>query len=601
MKIIKDYILKLGFIFKEILKAGPGVFFLSTGSMLITGISPVATTYLTAKLIEELGQNVGNESSVVYLRLLIILFSMLFFIVILFATESIKTIICSMTGLKLSHNIENLIADKFQNIKQERIDNPAFLDLHSNTLTKCGSEPLNLMEGLFGMVASIISLIGYAAIIIRFNFLAFLLIMIFTLPIIIYKRKFQGMMFRFFNERTMQMRRIWYYLSLTTDPKYANEIRAFRLYNHFRAKRKESFDDFMKGNRKIAIKEIIVSILTSFISMIGAILVGIWLVKDTITGSVSVSEFYLFVTAIVTIVTNLIALSNQIASNSKSMMFINYIFEFMKETDIIESKNIKIKEISVHNIRFENVSFKYTGSDNYALKDINVSFDTNETLCLVGENGSGKSTFAKLLLRIYDPTQGRVLLDDINLKEYDINELRLFFGVLFQDYVKFSDSIHNCIGFGNIDKIQSDKEIEKAAEITGANKFIVNYKNKYDTNLSKMFFNDAIEPSGGQWQKIAISRAVFSDASVLVLDEPTASLDPKSEVKMFDTFKTISQLKSTVIISHRMYITKLADKIILLDKGNLIEEGSFEELIKLKKEFYNMYKIQADSYSMSVG
>lgn len=600
MKSIKDYIFKLGFVFKEIFKAGSGVFFLSIGSMLITGISPVVSTYLIARLIEELGQNIGNDSSAVYLRLLVILFSMLALIVISFATESVKTVICAVAGLKLSHNIENLVADKFQSIKQERIDNPDFLDLHSNTLSKCSSEPLNLMEGLFGMIASLISLIGYAVIIIKLNLFAFLVIMIFTLPIIILKRKFQGMLFRFFNERTMQMRRIWYYLSLITDPMYTNEIRGFRLYHYFRKRRKESFDDFMKGNSKIAAKEIIVSILTSFISMIGAILVGVWLIKNTITGSVSVSEFYLFITAIVTIVTDLIALSNQIASNSKSMMFINYIFEFMQETDIIESKNMKIKAIPVHSICFENVSFKYTGSDNYALKDINISFDTNETVCLVGENGSGKSTFAKLLLRIYDPTKGRILLDDIDLKEYDINELRKFFGVLFQDYVKFSDSVYNCIGFGNIDEIQNDKGIEKAAEITGANKFIENYKNKYDTNLSKMFFNDAIEPSGGQWQKIAISRAVFSDAPVLVLDEPTAALDPKSEVKMFDTFKTISELKSTIIISHRMYITKLADKIILLEKGRLIEEGSFEELIKLEREFYNMYKIQADSYSMAI-
>lgn len=600
MKSIKDYIFKLGFVFKEIFKAGSGVFFLSIGSMIITGISPVVSTYLTAKLIEELGQNIGNDSSVVYLRLLVILFSMLALIVISFATESVKNVICAVAGLKLSHNIENLVADKFQSIKQERIDNPDFLDLHSNTLNKCGSEPLNLMEGLFGMIASLISLIGYAVIIIKLNLFAFLVIMIFTLPIIILKRKFQGMLFRFFNERTMQMRRIWYYLSLITDPMYTNEIRGFRLYNYFRKRRKESFDDFMKGNTKIAAKEIIVSILTSFISMIGAILVGVWLIKNTITSSVSVSEFYLFITAIITIVTDLIALSNQIASNSKSMMFINYIFEFMQETDIIESKNMKIKAIPVHNIRFENVSFKYIGSDNYALKDININFNTNETVCLVGENGSGKSTFAKLLLRIYDPTKGRVLLDDIDLKEYDINELRKFFGVLFQDYVKFSDSVHNCIGFGNVDKMQNGKDIEKAAQITGANKFIENYKNKYDTNLSKMFFNDAIEPSGGQWQKIAISRAVFSDAPVLVLDEPTAALDPKSEVKMFDTFKTISELKSTIIISHRMYITKLADKIILLDKGILIEEGSFEELIRLEREFYNMYKIQADSYSMAV-
>lgn len=218
----------------------------------------------------------------------------------------------------------------------------------------------------------------------------------------------------------------------------------------------------------------------------------------------------------------------------------------------------------------------------------------------MGENGSGKSTFSKLLLRVYDPTEGRVLLDDVDLKEYDINELRKFFGVLFQDYVKFADTVHNSIGFGDIDRINNDKEIASAAEITGASKFIEEYTERYNTNLSKMFFNDAIEPSGGQWQKIAITRAVFSGAEVFVLDEPTAALDPKSEVKMYDIFKAISELKSTIIISHRMYITKLADKIILLNKGALIEEGGFEELIKLEKEFYNMYKLQADSYSITI-
>lgn len=600
MKVVKDYIEKLGFVFKEILRAGPGVFFLSIGSMLITGVSPVITTYLTAKLIEVLGANLGKEASSVYFEILFILLGMLGVIVVSFAIEGVKTVICSVVGLKLSHNIENRIAEKFQSIKQERIDDPEFLNLHSNTLTKSGSEPLNLMEGLFGMIANLISLVGYAVIIIKLNLWAFLIIMIFTFPIIIYKRKYQGMLFRFFNERTMQMRRIWYYLSLITDPQYCKEIRGFRLYSFFRKKRKESFDDYMKGNSKIAAKEILVSIITSFISMIGAILVGVWLIRMTLTGAVSVSDFYLFVTAIITLVTKLIALSNQIASNSKSMMFINYIFEYMQESNTIESKNVRIEQKPIHDICFENVSFKYTGSDYYALKNINISFNTNETICLVGENGSGKSTFSKLLLRIYDPTEGRILLDGIDLKQYDITELRRFFGVLFQDYVKFADTVHNSIGFGNIDQIDDSQGIESAARITGANEFIEEYKDGYDTNLSKMFFQDAIEPSGGQWQKIAITRAVFSDSAVLVLDEPTAALDPKAEVKMYETFEKISKLKSTIIISHRMYITKLADKIILLDKGQLMEEGSFEELINLKKEFYNMYKLQADSYSILV-
>lgn len=600
MKTIKDYMMKLGFVFKEIFKAGPSVFFLSVSSMMIEGISPVLITYLTSELIERLGKNIENNSQDMYMKIVGAFVAMFLVVIISYATESVKTVICAVAGLKLSHNIENIVADKFQCIKQERIDNPEFLDLHSNTLNRCGSEPLNLMESLFSTVANIISLLGYVVIIARYNFVAFLVILIFTLPILVFKRKYQGLTFHFYNERTMQLRRIMYYLELLTEPEYTNEVRGYRLQGYFSNERRKLFRDFIKGNTQIAGKEIAVSILTSLLSMIGSILVGAWIILKTIAGTITVSEFYLLITAIMTLATDLLALSDQIASNSKSMMFINYIFDYMKEPNVIESKNLKIEEKSIHDICFENVSFKYTGTENYVLKNINVHFKTSETVCLVGENGSGKSTFVKLLLRIYDPTEGRILLDGIDLKEYAIDEIRKFYGVLFQNYVKFSDNVRNCIGFGNVEEIQNVEGVAEAARLTGANVFIENYKDGYETNLSKMFFNDAIEPSGGQWQKIAISRAVYSGAQVLVLDEPTAALDPKSEVKMFDTFKKISELKSTLIISHRMYITKLADKIILLENGNLIEEGSFEELIRIRKEFYSMYKIQSDSYSMSV-
>lgn len=599
MKAIRDYLSKLVFVFREIFKAGPSIFFLSVGSMVIAGISPVFITYLTAELIERLGQNAEGAPSVVFVQVMGIFISMLILVVVSYATGSVKNVICAVAGLKLSHNIENLVADKFQTIKRERIDNPEFLDLHSNTLNRCGSEPLNLMESLFGTVANVISFAGYAALIIKYNFSAFIIIIVFALPIIIFKRKYQGMLFRFYNERTMQLRRIMYYLNLMTEPEYANEVRCYRLYKHLRDRRKELFADFIKGNAKIATKEITVSILTSLLSMVGAIAVGAWMIKKTIEGTISVSEFYLLVTAITTLTTDLMALSEQIASNSKSMMFINYIFDYLKESDVMDSKDLKIKDKSTHYICFENVSFKYTGSENYVLRNIDISFNTNETICLVGENGSGKSTFVKLLLRIYDPTEGRILLDGVDLKEYDIDNLRKFYGVLFQDYIKFSENVHDCIFFGNIDGMENEGSVEKAAELAGADSFIKKYKDGYYTNLSKMFFNDAIEPSGGQWQKIAISRAIYSDADVLVLDEPTAALDPKSEVKMFDTFKKISEMKSTIIISHRMYITRLADKILLLDKGQLIEEGGFEELIERKEEFYKLYKIQADSYSIT--
>ena len=598
MNSIREYITKLVFVFKEIFKAGPGVFLLSVSSMIITGISPVVTTYLTSKLIKELGKNIENPKTIEYTHLVYILLMILLLIVVAFAIEDIKTVIYSNVGLKVSHNIENIITEKFQTIKQERIDTPEFLDLHSNTLTKSGSEPLNLMEGLFGMIASLISVIGYAAIIINLSIYAFLGVMVFVFPIIIYKKKYQGMMFKFFTERTMQLRKIWYYLNLLTDPKYSKEVRQYRLSDLFKRKREKSFDDFMKDNNRIVLKEIISSIITSLISMLGAIFVGIWLIKNTVKGEYPISEFYLYFTAILTIVTQMIALSSQIASNSKSMLFINYIFEYMKEDNTLVDGKQEIEEKETHIICFNDVSFLYPGSDNYALKNINIEFSTDQTVCLVGENGSGKTTFLRLLLRIYDPTEGQILLDNIDIKKYRINELRKFFGVLFQDYIKYSDTVYNNIAFGKVENIKDEKSIVASAKLAGVDLFVGKFNLGYLTNLSRMFYEDGIEPSGGQWQKIAIARAIFSDASVVVLDEPTAALDPKSEVKMYETFKSISEMKSTIIISHRMYITKIADKVILLNNGKIVEEGSFEELIQLRKEFYSMYKIQADSYSL---
>ncbi len=188
---------------------------------MIAGISPVLITYLTSELIERLGKNIENNSQDMYMKIVGAFVAMFLIVIISYATESVKTVICAVAGLKLSHNIENIVADKFQCIKQERIDNPEFLDLHSNTLNRCGSEPLNLMESLFSTVANIISLLGYVVIIARYNFVAFLVILIFTLPILVFKRKYQGLTFHFYNERTMQLRRIMYYLELLTEPEFS--------------------------------------------------------------------------------------------------------------------------------------------------------------------------------------------------------------------------------------------------------------------------------------------------------------------------------------------------------------------------------------------
>lgn len=281
------------------------------------------------------------------------------------------------------------------------------------------------------------------------------------------------------------------------------------------------------------------------------------------------------------------------------MLFLEHLFEFL---ELPEEQNSSIKNTKLlipqndFTIEFKNVSFKYPGNESFALKDVNIKINFRKTFCLVGENGSGKSTFINLLLRIYTPQKGEILLNGINIEKYNIESYRKLFGVALQNYINYSLNVKNCIGLGSVENIDDLEKVKLTAQKTHSDDFIKTYKKQYYTNLGKDFYVDGIEPSGGQWQKLAISRALYSDAFILVLDEPTASLDPKAEDEIFKIFAEASKDKILIIVSHRMYSARLADKIILFDKGKIIANGSHTELMQVSKKYKQMFNLQADKY-----
>ncbi|MDR1522131.1 MAG: ABC transporter ATP-binding protein/permease [Streptococcaceae bacterium] len=599
MKNQKTYLFKITFIFKEIFKAGPWVLFFSLGTMIINGISPIITTYTTFEIIKILEHKHNNEviTQDAYNHLFFILIIMLFGIVLNFSAENIKKIVCQITGYKLSHNIETMIAGKFQKINQEIMDTPIFLDSYKNALDQASYEPLNIMESLFSVVSTTISSVGYMVILMKWKASALFLLVVFALPVLYYKQKTGGKLYKYLISKTMQLRQIWYYFSLISTPKYAKEIRIFNLFDYLKKIRKNSFENFFKGNIKIAREETIYIILTYFFAIFGVGVVMYWLIKAIIFGLVSVSKFILYNTAIVSFEMGLLALVDLVASNNKSMLFLNYLFNFLEiKEEIVESpKKVLISQI-VSTVEFVDVSFKYPGANNYALKNVNLKFKTCEKLCLVGENGSGKSTFVKLLLGIYKPLNGKIFLNGVNIKNYNPADYKKLFGVCFQDYLCYLMNVKKNIGFGDINNIDNLTHIKKIAKKTRSNEFIQTYKYGYDTNLGKDFYEDAIEPSIGQWQKLAISRTLFSDAPILILDEPTASLDPKTEEEFFKIFKEGGKNKILIIISHRMCSAKLADIIVLFDQGEIVELGTHKKLMHLGGKYYEMYTLQAEKY-----
>ncbi|MEO7766302.1 MAG: ATP-binding cassette domain-containing protein, partial [Ferruginibacter sp.] len=244
---------------------------------------------------------------------------------------------------------------------------------------------------------------------------------------------------------------------------------------------------------------------------------------------------------------------------------------------------------------FENVGFRYLHSENWANRHLNFTLHPSEKLALVGENGAGKTTLVKLLARLYDPTEGRILLDGHNLKEYNLEQLRLEIGIIFQDFIRYQMSFAQNIAIGNIAQKDNRKLIESAAQKSLADELAEKLPNQYDQPLGRRF-NDGTELSGGEWQKIALARAYMKDAQLLILDEPTAALDARAEYTVFQRFAELTKGKSAVLISHRFSTVRMADRIIVLEKGELIEIGSHEVLLAKNGRYAELFNLQAMGY-----
>jgi ATP-binding cassette subfamily B protein len=244
---------------------------------------------------------------------------------------------------------------------------------------------------------------------------------------------------------------------------------------------------------------------------------------------------------------------------------------------------------------FENVGFKYVNSEYWANRHLNFSLQPGEKLALVGENGAGKTTLVKLLARLYDPTEGRILLDGYDLREYDLAELRKQVGVIFQDYLRYQMTVSQNIAVGDISEKENKELIIYSASQSLADLLIQKLPGKYDQQLGKRF-NQGVELSGGEWQKIALARAYMKDAQLFILDEPTSALDARAEYEVFQRFSELTKGKTAVLISHRFSTVRMADRILVLDKGEILEEGSHEELLKKKNRYAELFNLQAMGY-----
>lgn len=598
LKTLKKFIHKLAFIIKSIYKTGPETLFLTAISVLVSGLSPVVTVYSTSGLISLFEKNSVIsmfDPNVICFTALIILS-----VVANLSMDNVKYMVSEIAEYKLSYNIESDIADKFQSISQKEMDNPDFLDFYKNATNQVGYAPINMVSSLFGIISSVLGLFGYITILFSLSVWLIPFMVVFATPVFYLKYTIQVKDFDFYENNTRYFRKKGYIYSLISERQYAKEIRLYNAFEFLKNKRNKIFANLIGKRSGILRTNIIYTAIIGFCIVFGMACFELWLIDNLIKNNIPISKFLLYNNAFVALTIGLFSFIEQIVFNSRSMLFLDYLIDFLNykvDRSLSSAKTIPINTKDDFFIQFDNVSFRYPGSEKFSIKNVNLKLKKGDKICLVGENGSGKTTLIKLLLNIYQPTSGRILLNGINVKEYDPYDYQKLFAAVFQDFIRYFFDVKTNIGIGNTSKIDELEYMNRVSQITDSKKFIENYSEGYNTKVSKEFYYDAVEPSVGQWQKLAISRAVFKNAPFLILDEPTASLDPKSEEEIFKIFDKIGKEKTVLIISHRMYSSRLAQKIILLQKGEILEIGNHEELMNKRGKYYNLYSLQAKKYA----
>jgi ATP-binding cassette, subfamily B, bacterial len=436
-----------------------------------------------------------------------------------------------------------------------------------------------------------------AAGLIVFNPWLILLLFIAVLPAFMGEAYFNDRTYSLSRRQTPERRELDYIRYIGASDETAKEVKLFHLSGFLVDRFRQLSQKFYHDNKRLAIQRSLWGTAFSLFGTAGYYGAYVFIIYKTIDGKLSIGDLTFLAGSFRQLRSLLDGVLSRFTSVSQGAIYLKDFFDFFQIEPTIthSSKGLAFPNPIQHGFVFENVSFKYVNSENWANRNLNFTLSAGEKLALVGENGAGKTTLVKLLARLYDPTEGRILLDGHDLREYNLTELRKNVGVIFQDYIRYQMTVSQNIAIGNIDEKDNRELIIESAIKSLADRLVQKLGGKYDQALGKRF-NQGVELSGGEWQKIALARAYMKDAQLLILDEPTSALDARAEYEVFQRFSELTSGKTAVLISHRFSTVRMADRILVLDRGELLEMGSHEELLNKNGRYAELFNLQARGY-----
>ena len=510
--------------------------------------------------------------------------------------------------VRASTLIDSLLGDLFSNYTSIKImKHAATLDLEQfedsefyDKLERARQQTVGrtvLLSQVLSQVQDFITMAFLAVGLIVFNPWLIVLLFVAVLPAFMGEAYFNDQNYSLSRRQTPERRELDYVRYIGASDETAKEVKLFNLSGFLVDRFRNLSQKFYQDNKKLSVKRSLWGTGFSLFGTLAYYSAYVFIISKAIYGKISIGDLTFLAGSFRQLRSLLDGILTRFTAVSQGAIYLKDFFDFfeIQPKIILSSAALPFPNPIREGFVFENVGFKYLNSDHWANKNLNFTLRVGEKLALVGENGAGKTTLVKLLARLYDPTEGRILLDGHDLREYNLAELRKNVGVIFQDYIRYQMTVAQNIAVGNIDEKENRNLIEQSAKKSLADRLVQKLAGKYDQALGKRF-NQGVELSGGEWQKIALARAYMKEAQLLILDEPTSALDARAEYEVFQRFAELTKGKTAVLISHRFSTVRMADRIVVLDKGELLEIGSHEELLNKNGRYAELFRLQARGY-----
>jgi ATP-binding cassette subfamily B protein len=504
--------------------------------------------------------------------------------------------------------MDSLLGDLFSNHTSVRImSHAATLDLDQfedavfyDKLERARQQTTGrtiLLSQIMSQIQDIITMVFLAAGLMAFNPWLIVMLLFAIIPAFLGESYFNDRNYLLTRGQTPERRELDYVRYLGASDDTAKEIKIFDLSGFIIDRFKQLSGNFYKESKRLSIQR---SLWGTFFAMLGSVgyyAAYVFIIVRAVEGKVTIGELAFLAGSFRQLRTLLEGILTRFTAVSQGAIYLRDFFDFFDIVPKIKpaANPLPFPKTIQQGFVFEDVGFRYVNSERWANRHLSFTLYPGEKLALVGENGAGKTTLVKLLSRLYDPTEGRILLDGVDLREYDLADLRLNVGIIFQDYLRYQMTFAQNIAVGNINQIRNRELIERSAKQSLADALAAKLPGRYDQQLGKRFA-DGVELSGGEWQKVALARAYMRDAQLLILDEPTSALDARAEYEVFQRFADLTKGKSAILISHRFSTVRMADRILVLEKGELKEIGSHEELLIKGGIYAELFDLQAMGY-----